>query len=75
MVPSGNSAAALALLRETHRMSGNQWEWRQAHFDRLAGTDGLREGIESGHSIQTLREGWDEALEAFVQLRDGYLIY
>jgi len=67
--------AALALLRETHRMSGNQWEWRQAHFDRLAGTDGLREGIESGHSIQILREGWDEALEAFVQLRDGYLIY
>ena len=67
--------ATLALLRETYRMSGDRWEWRQAHFDRLAGTDGLREGIESGLSVEALRAGWDEALETFVQLRSGYLIY
>ena len=29
----------LALLVETYRMSGGNWEWRVAHFDRLAGTD------------------------------------
>ena len=67
--------AALALLRETRRMSGDRWEWRQGHFDRLAGTDRLREGVEAGHRLDVLREGWDEALEAFRQLRDGYLLY
>ena len=67
--------AALALLRETRRMSGDRWEWRQGHFDRLAGTDRLREGVETGHQLDVLREGWDEALEAFRRLRDGYLIY
>jgi len=67
--------AALVLLRETRRMSGDRWEWRQGHFDRLAGTDLLRVGVEAGQPLDVLREGWDVALEAFLQLRDGYLIY
>jgi uncharacterized protein YbbC (DUF1343 family) len=67
--------AALPLLLETRRMSGNRWEWRQGHFDRLAGTDRLRAGVEAGQPLDVLREGWDVALEAFLQLRNGYLIY
>jgi uncharacterized protein YbbC (DUF1343 family) len=67
--------AALAILRETRRMSGERWEWRQAHFDRLAGTDRLREGVEAGYPLDVLREGWDEALGDFLKLRDKYLIY
>jgi uncharacterized protein YbbC (DUF1343 family) len=67
--------ATLALLIETRRMSGNEWEWRIAHFDRLAGTDRLREGLDSERSIQELRQGWDEDLAAFKQLRSRYLIY
>jgi uncharacterized protein YbbC (DUF1343 family) len=67
--------AALALLRETRRMSGERWEWRVAHFDRLAGTDSLRMGIEAGASLDDLRNGWDQALELFRRLRDNYLIY
>jgi uncharacterized protein YbbC (DUF1343 family) len=67
--------AALALLVETRRMSGANWEWRVAHFDRLAGTDRLREGLDSERSIQELRAGWDEDLEAFNQIRSRYLIY
>ena len=67
--------AALAILRETRRMSGERWEWRQAHFDRLAGTDRLREGVEAGLPLDVLREGWDEALGDFLKLRDKYLIY
>jgi uncharacterized protein YbbC (DUF1343 family) len=67
--------AALALLVETRSMSGGLWEWRSSHFDRLAGTDRLREGIEAGATMTSLREGWDEALEAFLQLREGYLLY
>jgi len=67
--------AALALLRETRRMSGDRWEWRQSHFDRLAGIDRLRVGVEAGDPLDLLREGWDVALEAFLQLREAYLIY
>jgi uncharacterized protein YbbC (DUF1343 family) len=67
--------ATLALLRETRRMSGENWSWRIAHFDRLAGTDQLREGLEAGRSLQELREGWDEQLESFGRLRSSYLLY
>lgn len=65
----------LALLRETYRMSGDRWSWRVAHFDRLAGTDALREGIVAGMDIEGLRDGWDEALASFEELRQPYLIY
>jgi len=67
--------AGLALLRETRRISGARWEWRASHFDRLAGTDRLRRGIEDGLAVGDLREGWDQALEAFRKLRDPYLLY
>ncbi len=67
--------AALVLLQEARRLSGGRWEWREAHFDRLAGTDRLRKGIEAGAPLVVLREGWDEALGAFLEMRNDYLIY
>ena len=67
--------AALALLVETHRMSVSNWGWLESHFDRLAGTDLLRLGIDEGASVEELREGWDEDLEAFKRTRERYLIY
>ena len=67
--------AGLALLVETRRMSGDRWEWRPSHFDRLAGTDRLRAGIEAGLPLSALREGWDEALEDFLRLRERHLLY
>ena len=66
---------ALALLREIRRVSGEIWEWRIGHFDRLAGTDRLREGIESDQSVEALRSGWDEDLGEFMATREKYLIY
>jgi uncharacterized protein YbbC (DUF1343 family) len=56
-------------------MSGDNWAWRVAHFDRLAGTDRLREGLDSERPIQELRAGWDQELAAFDRLRQRYLIY
>ena len=67
--------AALALLVETHRMSVSNWGWLESHFDRLAGTDLLRRGIDERASAEELREGWDEDLEVFKQTRERYLIY
>ena len=67
--------AAVALLVETRRMSGTQWGWLQAHFDRLAGTDRLRRAIDAGADLDEIRSGWRDELEAFKRVREQYLIY
>ena len=66
---------AVALLVETYRASGDRWAWREGHFDRLAGTDALRRGIEAGQSVDELTATWAEALAAFDSMRTPYLIY
>ena len=67
--------AAVALLVETRRMSGTRWGWLQAHFDRLAGTDRLRQAIDAGAGLDEIRSGWRDELEAFKRVREQYLIY
>ena len=69
------SKAAVAMLLEAYRMSGDNWAWREAHFDRLAGTDALRLGIEAGQDFAALTAEWDEGVREFEQLRRPYLIY
>ena len=63
------------MLLETRAMSGDDWTWREAHFDRLAGTDALRLGIEEGQDLATLTAAWDEEVRQFERLRRPYLIY
>lgn len=67
--------AALALLAETKAMSGDRWSWRVAHFDRLAGTDALRNALDAGVSYRGLAEGWEDGLEEYVVRRAAYLLY
>jgi uncharacterized protein YbbC (DUF1343 family) len=67
--------AAVAVLLAARRASGARWEWRPAHFDRLAGTDALRTGIESGRSLDDLTGAWAKQLAAFRELRQPYLLY
>jgi len=66
---------AVAMLVEAYRMSGDRWSWRVAHFDRLAGTDALREGIIAGQDVASLTAGWPAQINAFKALRAPYLIY
>lgn len=68
-------AVGVAMVREAYRMSGDRWSWNVAHFDRLAGTDALRLGIEAGASLEALTGSWDMELEAFRALQRPYLIY
>ncbi|MEE8148405.1 MAG: hypothetical protein V3T24_12425, partial [Longimicrobiales bacterium] len=67
--------AAVALLVETRRMSGTRWGWLQAHFDRLAGTDRLRQAIDAGAGVEAIVGRRDEELENFKRVRERYLIY
>ncbi len=45
------------------------------YFDRLAGTDRLREQIIAGWEDEKIRESWKPGLEAFKAMRKKYLIY
>ncbi len=67
--------AAVAALVEAKNLAGDRWEWRPAHFDRLAGTDALRRGVEDGLDLEALTESWPPALEAFSTLRAEALLY
>jgi len=67
--------AALALLAETMAMSEGHWSWRNAHFDRLAGTDALRLALEAGASYYELAEAWGEGVSGYLDRRRPYLLY
>ena len=69
------SRAAVAMLIETYRVSGDNWEWYQAHFDRLAGTDALRQGLVTGVPFDELVATWDPDVSGFESARAPYLIY
>jgi len=65
----------VALVVEARRLSGDHWRWRAEHFDRLAGTQQLRTGVERGESLQDLTGIWQDQLDGFGQLRMSHLLY
>ncbi len=67
--------AALALLVETKAMSGDRWSWRIGHFDRLAGTDALRNALDAGVSYQVVADRWGDGLDEYAARREPYLLY
>jgi uncharacterized protein YbbC (DUF1343 family) len=67
--------AAVAMLIEARRASGAEWSWNATHFDRLAGTDALRLGIDADLELSALVDGWDAERTVFAALRSPYLIY
>jgi uncharacterized protein YbbC (DUF1343 family) len=69
------TAVAVALLIETKRLAGVEWRWSVTHFDRLAGTDDLRLGIDAGGSLAEITAGWRDQRAAFESARAPYLIY
>ena len=66
---------AVALLVEARRMSGDAWEWNITHFDRLAGTQDLRVGVEGGDSQEEILADWPAQIEEFLRIRQENLIY
>ena len=69
------TVTAVALLSEVRRQAGDNWEWRESSFDRLAGTDRLRRAIEAGEPVERIVSRWSQDLDRFRERRADYLIY
>jgi uncharacterized protein YbbC (DUF1343 family) len=62
------------MLKAIHARHADEWEWRESHFDRLAGTDALRKAI-LGRTVDSLMTDWDAQARTFAERRSPYLIY
>jgi uncharacterized protein YbbC (DUF1343 family) len=69
------TVTGIALLVEIHRLHPDRLTWRTAHFDRLAGTDRVRQGILAGRSVTDITAGWPARLAAFRTAAAPYLLY
>ncbi len=69
--PTTTAVALLAAIRNWHPDSLTFG----STFDRLAGTDGVRRGLERGLAAEAIVGGWRADLAAFQQWRKRYLLY
>jgi len=65
---------AVAMLVEARRLHPERWAWLGT-FDRLAGTDRLRSGIDAGEGVDALTAEWSAAIRDFERRRAPYLLY
>ena len=66
---------AVAALLEARRLAGGRWEWRIEHFDRLAGSDGVRHEIDALRPLDEIVAQWADGRERFRTRRERALLY
>jgi uncharacterized protein YbbC (DUF1343 family) len=69
------SRAGIALLVEIRALHGDRLEFRQSHFDRLAGTDRVRLMLLADEQLDHITADWQAQVSAFAKLRTPYLLY
>ena len=65
----------LKWLIAAYKQCSEQDKFFNNFFDKLAGTDRLREQIIAGNSEGEIKESWEKDLEAFRKGRSKYLLY
>jgi uncharacterized protein YbbC (DUF1343 family) len=50
-------------------------EWREPHFDMVAGTDSLRRAIQNGRETEHILQSWKQNLREYEDLRTKYFLY
>ena len=74
----------VAVVKACFDLYGESFRWKEPPyeyvfdknpFDVISGTDALRQSIERGDSLETIRDSWAEGLSEFKSLRSGYLLY
>lgn len=53
----------------------SSWEGGKPHFDLLAGTDSLRQGLLAGEPVEDLVQTWSENLDRFQQVLQSVALY
>jgi uncharacterized protein YbbC (DUF1343 family) len=62
-------------LIEAYQNTSNKTSFFNSFFEKLAGTNLLRQQIESGKSVKEIKDSWQLDLEKFKLNRQKYLIY
>ncbi len=70
--PARTAVATLVAIQALH---ADSLSFREAHFDRLAGTGEVRAAIRQGASMASITTGWDAQTDAFRTQRAPYLLY
>jgi len=65
----------VSLVNAIYQMYPDKIEWYQRHFDRLCGTDKVRIAIIEGKPLGELKSQWNKEVEAFLKIRQQYLLY
>ena len=69
------TAAGIAALVEIRALHGDQLTFREAHFDRLAGSARVREALLRGAEADEITAGWGEESEQFLVETAPYWLY
>ena len=58
-----------------YKTANKKDDFFNSFFDKLAGTDQLREQIEKGLKEQEIILSWQKDIEKFKKIREKYLLY
>jgi uncharacterized protein YbbC (DUF1343 family) len=76
--------SGIAVVKTAFDMYGDDFKWKNPPyeyeydknpFDVIAGTSKVREAIERGDSLESIRESWQSPLAEFTRLRGDFLLY
>ena len=67
--------AALVIIEDIRRNYPEQFQFKSAHFDRLAGTDALRRAMERNQPTHEIVTTWKRDLKEFETGRQKFLLY
>ena len=68
-------ATALAIIEDIRRNYPEQFQFKSAHFDRLAGTDTVRKAMERNEPVADIVATWQKDLKEFETARKKFLLY
>ncbi|HBA88335.1 MAG TPA: DUF1343 domain-containing protein [Geobacter sp.] len=74
VLPVETGVAVLCALRAAIPELSRPYFFRGG-FDDMAGSEGLRQGLQGGETASAIMERWSDALDRFLEQRRKYLIY
>jgi uncharacterized protein YbbC (DUF1343 family) len=66
---------ALTLIQLLRRSYPENFKWNEKHFDRLAGSDQIRQAINQGTPVEKILDAWQQELQSFRESSKKYWLY